>query len=227
MFNNGVISPKIDSKGRNEELDELRRLLRVKSNISEDEINETWNSLRKMQKELEIPSLHPIKQHYYFHQKLEEIRIALDLPFTDFIQLNQLYVEINALRGLLDLHTTTPVSDIIPLIQRQHSKKNSSIDIGSDSLLHKILLFHKTIARQNSIENQERPLLAHKIDRVLYEILVSYGPLSRPELVQLTGIARSSIYDSLRRLMFKGFVFKNFEKRSRTGRPTTLFDALI
>ena len=122
MFNNGVISPKIDSKGRNEELDELRRLLKLKSNISENEINETWYSLRKMQKELEIPSLHPIKQHYYFHQKLEEIRIALDLPFTDFIQLNQLYVEINALRGLLDLHTTTPVSDIIPLILEAKNK---------------------------------------------------------------------------------------------------------
>ena len=35
-----------------------------------------------MQEELELPSLYPIKQHYYFFQRLIEIQEALNLSFA-------------------------------------------------------------------------------------------------------------------------------------------------
>ena len=88
------------------------------------------------------------------------------------------------------------------------------------------MLSHSVPDKQNSIEVQEHMSL-NELDRVLFEVLKSYGPLSRPELVELTGIARSSIYDSLRRLIVKGYLVEYSEKRSYTGRPTTVFDALI
>jgi hypothetical protein len=227
MSINGFVPPEVTESITSEALEELKRLMSLKDNVSPSEITETWLSLQQMQKDLEIPSLFPIRQHYYFYQKLQEIKIALDLPFTDFIQLNQLYIEISTLRKILGVYDTTPVSEIIPLIQKHYGDKKSSLNIGSDSLLYKILLFHKVTAIPNTSTSQERPPIVHNLDRVLFEILVSYGPLSRPELVELTGVPRSSIYDSLRRLIFKKFVIKYPERRSPRGRPTTMFDVLI
>jgi len=209
------------------ELKDLRRLLSIKGNNSEEIVIRTWNFLKKMQKELEIPSLYPIKQHYYFYQKLEEIRKALNLPFRNFPQLNQLYIEITSIRGLLGLPETTPISDIISLVQRESLEKFASLNISYDSLLLKILLLHSTSNKQNSTLVQERTSSIQKLDHVLFEILKAYGPLSRPELVELTGVPRSSIYDSLQRLILKGLLLQYSEKKSRIGRPTTFYDVII
>lgn len=227
MIPNNIFQPKIEKLREQKELKDLRRLLSLKGNNSEGVISATWTFLKKMQKELELPSLSPIKQHYYFYQKLEEIRKALNLPFTNFPQLNQLYIEINSVRELLGFPEMIPISEIITLIQRESFEKFASLNIGYDSLLLKILLLHSTSNKQNSKLSQERSTSIQALDRDLYEILKSYGPLSRPELVQLIGVARSSIYDSLQRLILRGYVVQYSEKRSHTGRPTTIFDALI
>lgn len=39
------------------------------------------------------------------------------------------------------------------------------------------------------------------LEKTLYQLLVSYGPLTRGELVVLTNIPRSTIYDALVKLM--------------------------
>ena len=106
----------MENLSEQKELKDLRRLLSLKDNISNKLIIQTWYSLKKMQQELELPSLYPIKQHYYFYQKLEEIREALNLTSTNFAQLNQLYIEIVTIRELLGLPETTPMSDILTLI---------------------------------------------------------------------------------------------------------------
>ena len=222
-----IFSPEMERSREQKELKELRRLLSLKGIISEYAIQRTWYFLRKMQDELELPSLDPIKQHYYFYQKLEEIRNALHLPYLDFTQLNQLYNEITALRELLGLSETTPVSKIITMIQKESPEKLVSSEVRYDSLLLRILFFHLTSNTQLSPSTTDHPTLKHNIDHVLFEILKAYGPLSRPELVQLTGVARSTIYDSLQRLITKGFAVQYSEKRSQAGRPVTLFDALL
>ncbi len=180
-----------------------------------------------MQNELELPSLYPIKQHYHFYQKLEEIRKSLNISSLDFTQLNQLYNEITALRELLGLPETTPISKIITMIQKESLEKLASLEIKYDSLLLKILLIHSTANKKDSMKTQERLPLTHDLDLILFEVLKAYGPLSRPELVQLTNVPRSTIYDSLQRLITKGFAVQYSEKRSPTGRPITFFDALI
>jgi hypothetical protein len=209
------------------ELNSLRKLENLKNDNSVEVVINTWYFIKKMQEELEIPSLYPIKQHYYFYQKLEEIRKELNLSSADFIQLNQLYIEITTLREILKLPETTPISEIISLIRKEPLAKIASLGVKYDSLLLKVLLLQSTTVKRNSIDIQKRLAIINDLDSVLFEILKSYGPLSRPELVELTGIARSSIYDSLRRLMVKGFVVQYSEQRSHTGRPTTVFDALI
>ncbi len=209
------------------ELRSLRKLENLKNDTASEVVINTWYFLKKMQEELEIPYLYPIKQHYYFYQKLEEIRKALNLSSSDFIQLNQLYIEITTLREILKLPETTPISDIISMIRKEPLTKIASLGVKYDSLLLKVLLLQSTTVKSNATDPQKRLTIVNDLDRVLFEVLKSYGPLSRPELVELTGIARSSIYDSLRRLMVKGFVVQYSEQRSYTGRPTTVFDALI
>ena len=210
-----------------EEIKDLQRLLSLKDNISDDIVITTWNSLKKMQEELELSSLYPIKQHYYFFQKLEEIRKALNLTSTNFTQLNQLYIEIITIRELFGLPETTSMSEIITLIQRESLENLASLDIKHDSLLLKFLLLHSVSKKTHSVLAEERSAQLYDLDRVLFEILKAYGPLSRPELVQLTDVPRSTIYDSLQRLVTRGFAVQYTKKKNPVGRPVTLFDALV
>jgi hypothetical protein len=143
----------------------------------------------------------------------------------DFIQLNQLYNEITALRELLGLPEITPVSEIITMIQKESLENLASLDLKYNSLLLKILLLHTKSNEHHPTDISDQPTLKHDIDHVILEILKAYGPLSRPELVQLTDVPRSTIYDSLQRIITKGFAVQYSEKRSPTGRP--IFDALL
>jgi len=69
------------------------------------------------------------------------------------------------------------------------------------------------------------PPLNHDLDRIIFAVLQSEGPLTRVQLVRLIGAPRSTIYDSLRRLMLKGYVESFYEQRSSQGRPKTYFEA--
>ena len=130
MTSIGAISSEMDKKREETELNDLKRLLEMKGEFSEDQVLETWNSLKKMQEELELPTLYPMKYHDYFYSRLEEIKTALT-PFpTAFHQLNQLYVEINCFRDLLGLSATSSISSL-------------SVDLMKASILHKSLInFH-------------------------------------------------------------------------------------
>lgn len=69
------------------------------------------------------------------------------------------------------------------------------------------------------------PPLNHDLDRIIFAVLQSEGPLTRAQLVRLIGAPRSTIYDSLRRLMLKRYVESFCEQRSSQGRPKTYFEA--
>lgn len=57
----------------------------------------------------------------------------------------------------------------------------------------------------------------------ILEVLTKQGPLTRKQLVKETEIARSTIYDSLLRLMLKKYVSKYSEKPRGPGRPKVFF----
>ena len=126
---------------------------------------------------------------------------------------------------ILELPKTASISEVISFIQDESLQKLASMGVKYDSLLLKIIL-HSAVNTQEFMRIEERTPIVHDLDRILFEILKSYGPLTRPELVHITGIPRSSIYDSLQRLILKGYVVQYPEKRSHTGRPTSVFDVL-
>jgi predicted ArsR family transcriptional regulator len=68
--------------------------------------------------------------------------------------------------------------------------------------------------------------IVHELDREVLDILEKEGPITRSKLVSLTGIARSTLYDSLLRLILKGFVASFSEDRRHRGRPKVFYKAL-
>ena len=68
--------------------------------------------------------------------------------------------------------------------------------------------------------------IVHELDHSVLNILEREGPLTRSKLVSLTGIARSTLYDSLLRLILKGFVASFSEDRRHRGRPKVFYKAL-
>ncbi|UCG01306.1 MAG: hypothetical protein JSW11_17020 [Candidatus Heimdallarchaeota archaeon] len=224
MTYNSIFSTERKISQEIENQKELQRLLSLKGITSEKVVKKTWILLKKMQKELHLPTLYPIKQHYHFYLKLDEIQKILN-HYLDFSQLNQLFNELTALRDLLGLPETASISKIITTIWKEPLERLVSLDMGYDSLLLKILMLNSTT--KDSTKTQKGPSLTHDLDFTLLSILKAYGPLSRPELVQLAGAPRSTIYDSLQRLITRGFAVQYTKKKNPVGRPVTLFDALI
>ena len=66
-----------------------------------------------------------------------------------------------------------------------------------------------------------------KLDSKVYELLSQKGPTTRSQLSKLTGVARSTLYDSLLRLSLKGMVkkYSDSDHNSR-GRPKVYFEAI-
>lgn len=72
----------------------------------------------------------------------------------------------------------------------------------------------------------KKPTIVHDLDRRVLSILEKQGPLTRGKLVSITGIARSTLYDSLLRLILKGYVASFSEERRHRGRPKVYYKAL-
>ena len=72
-----------------------------------------------------------------------------------------------------------------------------------------------------------KPAIVHELDRNLLEILRKEGPLTRARLVALTGIARSTLYDSLLRLILKGYVARFSEECIKRGRPKVYYKVVL
>lgn len=60
-------------------------------------------------------------------------------------------------------------------------------------------------------------------EKVLHMYLFYDGPQTRPELVRSSKFPRSTIYDILQRMISQGYIGTNYEQRSKTGRPMTVY----
>jgi predicted HTH transcriptional regulator len=81
-------------------------------------------------------------------------------------------------------------------------------------------------SKLTTTEEKAQPTIRHEIDRKILKIVKVEGPLTRGKLSKLTGIPRSTLYDSLWRLIVKGYVKDYSEDRKHRGRPRTYFVAV-
>ncbi|MHA1409685.1 MAG: helix-turn-helix domain-containing protein [Candidatus Odinarchaeia archaeon] len=61
----------------------------------------------------------------------------------------------------------------------------------------------------------------------VYNLLKERGALTRSQMVELTGIPRTTLYDTLDKLILQGKVEKYKLKEKKKGRPTVLYEACI
>ncbi|MFX0052431.1 MAG: helix-turn-helix domain-containing protein [Candidatus Hodarchaeota archaeon] len=81
-------------------------------------------------------------------------------------------------------------------------------------------------SRLKSRDERGKPTIVKELDRKILKILRKEGPLTRPRLMSITGIPRSTLYDGLWRLILKGYVVSYSENRKLRGRPRTYFAAV-
>jgi len=81
--------------------------------------------------------------------------------------------------------------------------------------------------KSTSIDRQtklpEYPMINNQTDLVILDALLSLQPATRTALCHKTGIARTTIYDSLTRLMLKKLVMKYSVPAKTRGRPKVYY----
>ncbi|WP_455142429.1 hypothetical protein [Candidatus Hodarchaeum mangrovi] len=136
MYNGSI--KKVNSE---KQIDELE-LVKIKSYLNEafpiSEYNLTiiWHELKQMRAELEISQKIPISDLIDYYFKLITVKQAFNNQISNFVQLNQLYIELITIREMLDLSESVRISEIIDFIQNEDLTK---LGIGKNSLLEKLL----------------------------------------------------------------------------------------
>lgn len=63
-------------------------------------------------------------------------------------------------------------------------------------------------------------------DEYLYDLLIHHGPMTRGEIVKLTKLPRTTIYDHLIKLILKDRVIRFSKLGKKPGRPKVYFKAI-
>jgi predicted ArsR family transcriptional regulator len=79
----------------------------------------------------------------------------------------------------------------------------------------------KTKTRQ--IPRQTQPTETLDTKRSITDLLKDKGALTRGEITTLTGIPRTTVYDTLMNLLLSGVVEKYVERNGRRGRPSVFY----
>ncbi len=83
-----------------------------------------------------------------------------------------------------------------------------------------------TMKVKSPTEKTEISEIKNPTDIRVLGILSKEGPLTRTQLVTKTNIARSTLFDSLLRLILKGLVTKFSERPQERGRPKVYFQTV-
>lgn len=74
---------------------------------------------------------------------------------------------------------------------------------------------------------EDSTLITNEVEEVVFGALYEHGSVTRMKLVEITGLPRTTVYDSLTRLILKGFVRKFDEKRHHRGRPKVYYQLSV
>ncbi|WP_369335140.1 helix-turn-helix domain-containing protein [Candidatus Borrarchaeum sp.] len=98
-----------------------------------------------------------------------------------------------------------------------------------------IKIVSKKIISTISKDQTEKEFYRHSRDKselqisteeYLYDLLIHHGPMTRGEIVKLTKLPRTTIYDHLIKLILKDRVIRFSKLGKKPGRPKVYFKAL-
>ncbi len=121
-----------------EELKKLKIILKSDDGLFDHAVNEVWCTLKQMKLILGINPQIPIDDLVRIFKQFEDIRIVFNLKSNDYSQLNQLLIEITVVKDMLNIPNTTKLTEVLSQIRHEQL---SSLGIGNDSLLEKMMLY--------------------------------------------------------------------------------------
>jgi hypothetical protein len=121
-----------------EELKKLRIILKSDDGLFDHAVNEVWCTLKQMKLTLGLDPQIPIDELVRIFKQFVEIRMVFNLKPNDYSQLNELLIEITVVKDMLNLPDTTTLPEVLSQIKPEQL---SSLGIGNDSLLEKMMLF--------------------------------------------------------------------------------------
>ena len=97
------------------ELSELKLHLKLMNHTSEHELTAKWNIIKHMQAALELPDL-AVEDLVDIFTRLEEVRKTFKLKSVTFNHLNDILIEVDEIKQLLNIPKELPLKDVIPMI---------------------------------------------------------------------------------------------------------------
>jgi predicted transcriptional regulator len=87
-------------------------------------------------------------------------------------------------------------------------------------------MLEQTSSRTRTQVLQETITWRNPTDHKIYSMLKEKGPMTRPDLVERTGLPRSTLFDALTRLMIRGLIVRFSEERQTRGRPKVYYEVI-
>jgi len=119
------------------QLSELKLHLKLMSNSSEHELTAKWNIIKHMQAALELPDL-AVEDLVDIFTRLEEVRETFKLKSVTFNNLNDILLEVDGVKEILNIPKDLPLEDVVPMIS---SDVIISLCGDSNSKLAKLLRY--------------------------------------------------------------------------------------
>ena len=97
------------------QLSELKLHLKLMNEASEHELTAKWNIIKHMQADLDLPDL-AVEELVEIFTRLEEVRETFKLKSVTFIHLNDILIEVDEVRQVLNISKDLPLGDVVPMI---------------------------------------------------------------------------------------------------------------
>ncbi len=98
-------------------------------------VNEFWLTLNQLKLNLNLSPQTPIEVLIRMFKQFREIQATFSLKNSDYSQLNELLIEITAIRNILQLYNTS-LHEVLLQIKPEHLSM-----LGHNSLLEKMMLY--------------------------------------------------------------------------------------
>ena len=121
------------------QLNELKIHLRLTNSICDDLLTTKWQHIQHMQIDLDLDPNMTIKELAQLYYKFEDMIEVFKLQSYTFRQLEKLLVELETVKGMLDISRNTPLQQVVFQLT---SYDIPSLGVGKDSILEMIMKYY-------------------------------------------------------------------------------------